>query len=60
MLECVIRPALLDLAGPQEGFALTLYVKAAGIDEPAAVATWGAGLDAAVALLRSRDLTPNT
>lgn len=60
MLECVIRPALLDLSGPQEGFALTLYVKAAGPDVPAVVATWGAVLDAAVALLRSRDLTPNT
>lgn len=59
-IECVIRPALLDLDGPQEGFATTLYVKALGADEKAAVANWGAALEATVAILRSRDLTPNT
>ena len=28
MLDCIIRPAMLDLTGPQEGFAVSLYVKA--------------------------------
>ncbi len=60
LLDCVIRPALLDLAGPQEGFALTLYVKAIGPDEPIANLHWGAALESAVAILRSKDLTPNT
>ncbi len=60
LLDCVIRPALLDLAGPQEGFALTLYVKALGPNEPLALASWSSALETAVAILRSKDLTPNT
>ena len=28
MLDCILRPALVDLTGPQEGFAVSLYVKA--------------------------------
>ena len=60
LLDCVIRPALLDFAGPQEGFAITLYVKAVGPDEHAASTAWSLALEAVVALLRSRDLTPNT
>lgn len=60
LLDCVIRPAFLDLTGPQEGFALTLYVKAVGPDQHASLENWGAALESAVALLRSKDLTPNT
>ncbi len=60
LLDCVIRPALLDLAGPQEGFALTFYVKALGPDAQTALDNWGAALESAVSLLRSKDLTPNT
>jgi hypothetical protein len=60
MLDCIIRPAFLDLSGPQQGFAITLYVKALGLDLASATATWSSALESAVALLRSRDLTPNT
>jgi hypothetical protein len=56
MLDCVIRPALVDLAGPQEGFAISLYVKAIGHDPQAAEQNWASALDAIVALLRSKDL----
>jgi hypothetical protein len=56
MLDCVIRPALLDLSGPQEGFAVSLYVKALGHDAQTAEANWASALDAVVALLRSKDL----
>lgn len=56
MLDCVLRPALIDLTGPQEGFALSLYVKALGHDPHAAEENWAAALDAVVALLRSKDL----
>ncbi len=42
--ECVLRPALVDLAGPQEGFAVTLYVKALGTDAAHAYEQLGAWL----------------
>jgi len=56
MLDCVIRPALVDLTGPQEGFAVSLYVKALGHDAHTAETNWASALDAVVALLRSKDL----
>jgi hypothetical protein len=56
MLDCVLRPAMIDLAGPQEGFAISLYVKAVGHDTQAAETNWASALDAVVALLRSKDL----
>jgi hypothetical protein len=56
MLDCVIRPALVDLTGPQEGFAVSLYIKAVGHDSRAAEENWAAALDAVVTLLRSKDL----
>jgi hypothetical protein len=56
MLECVLRPALIDLTGPQEGFAVSLYVKALGTNLVAAKQVWGSALEAVVALLRSRDI----
>jgi len=59
MLDCVIRPAMVDLTGPQEGFAVSLYIKAVGHDVPSAEANWAAALDAVVALLRSKDLAFN-
>lgn len=59
LLEAVIRPALVDLAGPQEGFAISLYVKAVAEDEGAAREHWGAALEDIVALVRSKELTPN-
>jgi len=56
MLDCVIRPALVDLTGPQEGFAVSLYIKALGHDSQTAEQNWASALDAVVALLRSKDL----
>ena len=56
MLDCILRPAMVDLAGPQEGFAMSLYVKAVGHDAQSAEANWASALDAVVALLRSKDL----
>jgi hypothetical protein len=56
MLDCILRPAMVDLVGPQEGFAMSLYVKAVGHNEQAAEENWASALDAVVALLRSRDL----
>ena len=55
-LECVVRPAFVDLAGPQEGFAVSLYVRALGPDPHTAIETWGSALESVVSLLRSRDL----
>jgi hypothetical protein len=54
MLDCVLRPALVDLTGPQEGFALSLYIKALGHDQHAAEENWASALDAIVAILRSK------
>ena len=59
-LECVVRPALVDLSGPQEGFAMTVYVKGVGVDGAAATTSWRLALEGAVGLLRSKELTPNT
>jgi hypothetical protein len=47
---------MLDLTGPQEGFALSLYIKALGHDAQSAEENWAAALDAVVALLRNKDL----
>ncbi|HEU4636522.1 MAG TPA: hypothetical protein VFS41_10115 [Edaphobacter sp.] len=54
IVECVLRPALLDITTPQEGFAISLYVKAIGYDEQAAEARWGDALIDISTLLRSR------
>ncbi len=54
-LDCTLRPAFIDLEGPREGYAITLYLKALGLDQPAAVKEWGEALDAVVALIRSKD-----
>jgi hypothetical protein len=56
MLDCVLRPALVDLAGPQEGFAVSLYVKALGHAPHSAEENWATALNAVVSLLRSKDL----
>jgi hypothetical protein len=53
-LECVLRPALVDLTGPQEGFAISLYIKALGHDESSAEERWAAALADISSLLRSR------
>ena len=53
-LECVLRPALLDLTTPQEGFAISFYVRAIGYDVEAAEARWGSALIDVSTLLRGR------
>ena len=56
-LECVLRPAVADLDGTvAEGFAVTVYIKAAGVDETEAAERWDAALRDVSTLLRSRDL----
>ncbi len=54
MLDCVLRPALLDITVAHEGFALSLYVKALGHDLPTAEEHWAAALNDVVAVLRGR------
>jgi hypothetical protein len=55
-LECVLRPALLDLNGPLEGFAVTLYVTALGPEPEIAKRRWELALEDIVNLLRGKDL----
>jgi hypothetical protein len=55
VLECVLRPAMLDLDGAREGYALSLYVKALGTSPQAAYKEWAAALNAVVALIRGKD-----
>lgn len=55
-LDCVLRPALVDLDGPREGYAVSLYVKALGADPQSAWGNWASALEAVVALLRGKDL----
>ena len=58
-LECVLRPAMLDLNGTLEGFAFTLYVTALGHDAEAASQNWSAALEDVVHLLRAKELEPS-
>lgn len=60
LAEAVVRPALLDFTSPQEGFCLSLYVKALGADAAAADLAWAGGLAAVTTVLRSRELFPQT
>jgi hypothetical protein len=57
MLDCILRPALLNLDVPQEGYAVSLYVKALGADPHAAWEEWAGALNAVAAIIRSKDLT---
>ncbi|HEY6374503.1 MAG TPA: hypothetical protein VIX90_03155 [Edaphobacter sp.] len=54
LLDCVLRPALIDITVAHEGFALSLYVKALGHDLPTAEEHWAAALNDVVAVLRGR------
>jgi hypothetical protein len=54
-LELVMRPALVDFGDPQEGYALSMYVKAVGSDTTHATEEWGRALGEVVRLLRGRD-----
>jgi hypothetical protein len=55
MLDCVMRPALVELEGPQEGFAVSLYVKALGPTPQVAWKEWAATLAEVVSLIRGKD-----
>jgi hypothetical protein len=55
-LECVLRPAVLDLSGPLEGFAVTFYLTALGPDSDVARRRWELAMDDVVTLLRSKEL----
>jgi hypothetical protein len=55
-LACILRPALLDLNGPLEGFAITLYVTALGPEAEIARRRWELALEDIVDLLRGKDL----
>jgi hypothetical protein len=55
-LACILRPALLDLNGPLEGFAFTLYVTALAPDPESARHRWELALDDITNLLRSKEL----
>ena len=57
-LECVLRPALLDLNKPLEGYAVTLYVTAVGPEPAIAHRRWELALEDVVSLLRSKELEP--
>jgi hypothetical protein len=57
-LVCTIRPALLDLAGPLEGFSVTLYLTAVGPEPEIAARRWELALDDVVTLLRGKELEP--
>jgi hypothetical protein len=55
-MECVLRPAFIDFGAPRQGYAVSLYIKAAGSDLASAIEEWSNALAAAVALLRGKDL----
>ena len=55
-LECVLRPAILDINGPLEGFAITLYITALAPEPEIARRRWELAMDDIVTLLRSKDL----
>ncbi len=57
-VQFILRPAMLDLNGALEGFAITTYVTAIGPECESARVRWAAALDDIVALLRARDLEP--
>ena len=57
-LAGVLRPALLDLNGPLEGFAITLYVTALGPEPEIAHRRWELAIEDIVDLLRGKELEP--
>lgn len=59
MLQCVLRPAIVDLGAPLEGFSTTLYVTALGTDAELANRRWASALEDIVDLLRGRDFEVN-
>ena len=58
-LQCVLRPAMLDLSSPLEGYATTFYVTSIAPDPDTAHKRWMAALEDIVDLLRSREFEPH-
>lgn len=58
-LQCVLRPAMVDLGAPLEGFATTLYVTAVAPDADTAQKRWSGALEDVVDLLRGREFELN-
>jgi len=56
-VENILRPAFVDITGPQEGFAVSLYLKALGTDATHAYEHWSRALEATVTILRSKELS---
>ncbi len=60
-IECVLRPAMVDQTGDgarfQEGFSISLYVKACGTNPVQAYEHWSEALAAVVTVLRGREFT---
>src|SRR5271156_4102868 len=56
MLDCIIRPAMVDLTGPQQGFAVSLYIKALGRDAATAEQNWASALGSVVSIVRGKEL----
>lgn len=54
-VECVLRPAVVDLQSPLEGFGTTLYVTAVAADPATAASRWETALEDVVQLLRERE-----
>lgn len=54
-LEATMRPCVVDLRGPLEGFCATLYLTAVGGDPETAGKRWEAALEDVVNLLRERE-----
>ncbi len=55
-LECILRPALVDLDSPIEGYAVSLYVRGVGVDSTESGQRWAEALTGVAAFFRSREL----
>ena len=55
-LECVLRPAFVDLNGPLEGFAVSVYLTSLGRDKAMAFRRWEYAIEDIVSLLRSKEM----
>jgi hypothetical protein len=56
-LDCILRPSLIDLEGPQQGYAFSLYIKALGADPQVASDNWAGALESVVSLIRSKEFS---
>ncbi|HEY5056525.1 MAG TPA: hypothetical protein VII58_10210 [Acidobacteriaceae bacterium] len=54
-LECVLRPAFVHLKAPQQGYAVSVYMKALDRSPQRAWKRWAAALEEVTALLRRNE-----